>query len=175
MKRLLVTVSFVIAACKPTPPPSVPPPADAPPTGSKDTLGGKPTTEKPVATGPVDFSKAIKIDVAWDAPRSAVVAKIHLEPGFHAYGPGEETGKPLAMETTGEAWTVKDVQLPKGETKDLGEMGKSVVVTGDVEAVMVVQPKGDAKAPVAGTLKYQVCSDKSCDRPRSLPFSVTPS
>jgi len=163
---------LVVLACKPSPPPTVQPPADAPPAG-KDAMGGKPRMDKPAA-GPVDFEKAIKLDVRWDATRSAVVAAVHLEPGFHAYGTGEETGKPLAMELSSDAWTVKEVQLPKGVTKDLGDQGKSVVLTGDVEAVMLVTPKADAKAPVAGQVRYQVCSDTSCDRPRSLPFSVNP-
>lgn len=175
MKLQAFCLATLLAACRPSPPPNIPPPPDAPPTGARDTLGGKPTTEKPVSAAAVDFDKAVKIDVTFDGAKNAVVASIHLEPGFHAYGPGEETGKPLAMELTGDAWTPGAIELPKGEVKDLGEMGKSVVVTGDVKAVMGVQPKAGQKGPITGNVRYQVCSETSCDRPRAMPFTLNAS
>lgn len=167
---LLAALLVAVAACKP--PSSVPPLADSERPGM-DTRGGKAGGGDPRRAAP-DFQKAIAVTFAWDAERSAVVAKIHLEPGFHAYGPGERTGKPLAMEITGEDWKQQEVKIPQGVEKDLGDMGKSYVVTGDVEAVAVVKAAGETKEPVTGLLRYQVCTDTSCDRPRSMPFSVPP-
>ncbi|MEW5855212.1 MAG: protein-disulfide reductase DsbD domain-containing protein [Myxococcota bacterium] len=182
MKRglgMLTTAALVLGlqvACKaPEPPPPVKAPADAPPQGA-NVMGGKPTADAPVAQkgGIPDFEKAIKVDVGWDPARTAVVAKVHLEPGFHAYGAGEKTGKPLAMELSGTSWKVKELKLPPGEEKDLGEMGKSYVIHGDVELVAALEPAADAKAPVEGVVRYQVCTETSCDRPRTAPFKLTP-
>jgi hypothetical protein len=135
-------------------------------------MGGKTTGAPP--QGMPDFQKAISVDFSWDAERSAVVAAVRLEPGYHAYGQGEETGRPLTMEVSSDGWTIKELKLPKGVEKDLGVLGKSVVVTGKVEVAAVVEAVGDTANSVAGLLRYQVCTAKACDRPRSMPFQVTP-
>ena len=114
------------------------------------------------------------MDFAWDAKTSSVVGHLALEPGFHAYGPGEQTGKPISLEITGTAWNVQEVQLPPAQKKDLGELGTSFVLTGNIEVKGRLGASGDAKAPVVGKLNYQVCSDTSCDRPRSASFNLTP-
>lgn len=170
MRRLLA-LPLLACACQP---PSSPPPArNDPPVVDKSLMGGKPQAGAPAADKGT-FENAIKVAVSWDAPSSSVVARIHLEPGFHAYGAGETTGKPLMLEVSGAAWTVKEVQMPPAQKKDLGELGTSFVVTGDSEMRAVLAAAGDAHAPVEGRVMYQVCSDKACDRPRSAPFKLKP-
>ena len=170
-------VTLLLATGCPPPPPttSTPRPADAPPDG-KQLMGGKPAAAPATSTTGqrIPFEQAVKVGFVWDAAKSAAVAQLHLEPGFHAYGPGEKTGKPLTLELTGPAWNVKEVQLPPAQQKDLGELGISFVLVGDVEVRAVVAPAGDPKAPVEGRLHYQVCSETACDRPRVAPFKLTP-
>ncbi|MBI5494126.1 MAG: hypothetical protein HY904_03810 [Deltaproteobacteria bacterium] len=169
--RSFFALSLLLAACQP---PSAPPPARADaPVPDKSLMGGKPQAGAPTA-GKTPFEDAIRISMAFDAAASAVVAKVHLEPGFHAYGAGETTGKPLMLEVTGNAWNVKEVQMPPAQKKDLGELGSSFVITGDAEVRAVLAAAGPARPPVEGRLHYQVCSEKACDRPRSIPFKLNP-
>ncbi len=166
---------LVATACPPPVANTGAKPADAPPDG-KQLMGGKPVAAPtvPNAAPRIPFEQAIKVTFGWDAAASAAVAQVHLEPGFHAYGPGEKTGKPLTLELTNQAWTVKEVQMPPAQQKDLGELGLSFVITGDVQVRAVVAAASDAKAPVEGRLHYQVCSETSCDRPRTAVFKLTP-
>jgi hypothetical protein len=143
---------LLLAACKP---PELPPPPARP----------------AAAVAALPFDKAVKLGFAWDAKEGAVVATLHLEPGFHAYGPGETTGKPISLEVNAEGWTVKEVRMPAAQKKDLGDLGMSFVYTGDVE-VRAVMTSATAGAPVTGKLNYQVCSETSCDRPRSATFNL---
>lgn len=163
---------LTVLSCKPVEQGPPIPVRDDAPQGGTVAMGGKATGSAP--KGLPDFQKAISVTFAWDGSRTAAVANIHLEPGFHAYGKGEETGKPLGMEIAPGSWTVKEVVVPPGVEKDLGVLGKSVVVTGDVTVAALLTPGADPKAPASGVLRYQVCTDKSCDRPRSLPFQLTP-
>lgn len=121
-----------------------------------------------------DFATAFKHTVRWDAAKSAVVVEVSLEPGYHAYTTGETTGKPLALEVAEDSDLVAngEVQYPKGTEKDL-PIGKSVIVEGKAEVVAPLKAKeGAAGKKAKGTFRYQVCTDKTCDRPRSAPFDL---
>jgi hypothetical protein len=120
-----------------------------------------------------DWTSAFKHTERWDAARSAVVADLEIAPGFHAYTTGETVGKPLAMELDESGDYVADgaVSLPAGTTKDL-PLGRSVIVEGKTEVVARAKPKAATGGVAKGTLKYQVCTEKACDRPRSVPFSI---
>lgn len=135
---------------------------------------GAPRGEPAVRPGP-DWSKAITLATRWDATRSAVVCDVVIAPGFHAYSTGETVGKPLAIELDpgGDLVEAGPPQLPAGVAKDL-PLGRSVIVTGSVELIAPARPRSDAHAggTARGTIRYQVCTETACDRPRSTPFSV---
>ena len=94
---------------------------------------------------------------------------LKIKPGFHAYAPGEPTGKPVELAVDA-PWTLEGAPtIPAGTTKDLGDLGTSVILEGDVALTAVVKGgSGDVK----GTVSAQVCTDKACDRPKKHPFTV---
>ena len=61
--------------------------------------------------------------------------------------------------------------IPAGTKKDLGELGTSVILEGEIP--MKAKLKGGGGA-VSGTVEVQVCTDKACDRPRKHVFSIAP-
>jgi hypothetical protein len=115
------------------------------------------------------FDEAVSVAPAFDKGTGKLTVTLKLKPGFHAYAPGETIGKPveLAVEAP---WTVDGaVQIPAGQKKDLGDLGTSVILEGDVPLTAVV--KGGS-GEVKGVVTAQVCTDKACDRPKKHPFSV---
>ena len=132
------------------------------------------TVVKPSAMpeAPPDFANALEMVPAFDKASGKVTVTLKLKPGYHAYAPGEEIGKPVALvvdESKG-GWKVDGaVALPAGQKKDLGTLGTSIILEGNVELSAVV--KGGS-GDVEGKVEAQVCTDKACDRPRSHPFKV---
>lgn len=123
--------------------------------------------------GMPDWQKAIAHEARYDAERKAVVVKVQIQPGFHAYTVGESVGKPLRLELAEDSAYVAagDIVYPEGKAKEL-PIGRSVIVEGAAEVVAPIQPKPEAHGPAKGTFHYQVCTDEACDRPRSAPFQV---
>ena len=134
---------------------------EAKPTKNDGTIG------KPMETpqGPPDFANALALEPKLEAGKLTVTMK--LKPGFHAYAPGEEIGKPVSL-TVDAPYTADNVTIPEGKTKDLGELGKSKILEGDVALTAMVKGAGELK----GTVEAQVCTDKACDRPKKHAFSV---
>ena len=117
-----------------------------------------------------DFATAIEIVPGFDKTSSKVTVMLKIKPGFHAYAPGESVGKPVEL-VVDAPWAIDGaVQIPAGSKKDLGELGTSVILEGDVPLAVVV--KGGT-GEVSGTVMAQVCTDKACDRPKKHPFSVS--
>ena len=130
----------------------------------------KTTSEAP----PPDFKSAFRTNFRFDAGEQAVVVDLKIEPGYHAYTIGESTGRPLKVEMASDsAFALKgDVKYPEGLKKDL-PIGPSVIVEGRAKIVAPVEKRSDATDGAAkGTLRYQVCTDEACDRPRKLSFNV---
>lgn len=129
---------------------------------------GKPPPPPDVAP---DWASAFEIVPSFDAATSTVTVNLKIKPGFHAYGPGEEVSKPVGMSvkpTNG--WALDGtVQIPAGVKKDLGALGTSVILEGDVP--LQAKVKGGTGV-VEGTVEVQVCTDKACDRPRQHPFAT---
>jgi hypothetical protein len=118
---------------------------------------------------PPDFANAVELVPAFDKATSKVTVTLKIKPGFHAYAPGEPTGKPVELAVDA-PWAVEGAPtIPAGTTKDLGELGKSIILEGDVPLTAVV--KGGT-GEVKGTVAAQVCTDKACDRPKKHPFTV---
>lgn len=118
---------------------------------------------------PPDFANALEVVPSFDKATSKVTVTLKIKPGFHAYAPGEAVGKPVEL-LVDAPWTVDGAPaIPAGTKKDLGELGTSVILEGDVPLTAVVKGgSGDVKGQVAA----QVCTDKACDRPKKHPFSV---
>jgi hypothetical protein len=127
-------------------------------------------TEKPPAPPP-DFGKALQLQPAFDKATGQLTVVMKLAPGFHAYAPGEAIGKPVELAVGPDnGWMVDGAPVvPAGKTKDLGELGKSMILEGDVPLTATV--KG-GQGPIVGAVKAQVCTDSACDRPKTHAFSV---
>lgn len=118
---------------------------------------------------PPKFDDAVAVEPSFDKATGKLTVLLKIKPGFHAYAPGEEIGKPveLAVEAP---WAVDGaVEMPAGHKKDLGELGTSVILEGDVPLTATV--KGGS-GELKGTVSAQVCTDKACDRPKKHSFSV---
>lgn len=118
---------------------------------------------------PPKFDDAVTVEPALDKASGKLTVMLKIKPGFHAYAPGEEIGKPveLAVEAP---WTIEGpVQIPAGQKKDLGELGTSVILEGDVPLTATV--KG-GNGELKGAVSAQVCTDKACDRPKKHAFTV---
>lgn len=132
------------------------------------------TVVKPSAMpeAPPDFANALEITPAFDKGTGKLTLTLKLKPGYHAYAPGEAIGKPVALsvdESKG-GWKVEGaVNVPAGTKKDLGALGTSMILEGNVGLSAVV--KGGS-GDVEGKVEAQVCTDKACDRPKSHPFKV---
>ena len=161
MRVALICVALLCAACPKAPDGDFGP---GKPVKNNGTLGNKPIVEAPATP---DFEHALDVVPSFAAGKLTVTLKI--KPGYHAYAPGEEIGKPVAM-TVDAPWTIDGaVQVPEGQKRDLGDLGKSVILEGDVPLTAAVKGgSGDVK----GVVEAQVCTDKACDRPKKHPFTV---
>jgi hypothetical protein len=129
--------------------------------------------EKPAAkpTTAEDYAAALTFKAVWDADKNNVVIKANVKEGFHAYAPGEETSIPVSLTVKADnGWTAEGKLIaPTGTKKDLGDLGISMVLEGDFE---LAQKLKDGKGEINGTFGCQICTNKSCDRPRQHPFKV---
>ena len=134
----------------------------------QETAPSTPKTEVP-AVAP-NFATALQIAPTFSAETSTLNVALTIAPGFHAYAPGEEVGVPVNLSLTPGSWTLDgDVGIPKGQVLELGDEGKSVVLTGNV--VVTAKIKGGT-GPVEGSILVQICTETTCDRPREHAFSV---
>lgn len=133
-----------------------------------DGMIGKP---QPLPEAPPDWASALAIVPAYDQATQTLTVMLKIKPGFHAYGPGEEVSKPVAMGLKeGSSWSVDGaVNIPAGVKKDLGALGTSVIVEGDVALTAKLKPGTGA---IEGIVEVQVCTDKACDRPRKHPITI---
>lgn len=118
---------------------------------------------------PPDFQSAMALQPAFQD--GELVVHVKLKPGFHAYAPGEEIGKPVKLVVTdANGWKVEGTpEVPAGKTKDLGELGKSQVLEGTFPLKAKVS---GGEGEIAGEVEIQVCTDNACDRPRKHAFKA---
>lgn len=119
------------------------------------------------------WDTALTYGARYDAAQKALVVSVDIAPGFHAYTEGETIGKPLLLGIAADSEVALGgaIQYPKGVTKDL-PVGRSVIVERHAD---IVAPLAD---PVAGkavraSLRYQVCTETACDRPRTVTVAAT--
>jgi Disulphide bond corrector protein DsbC len=124
---------------------------------------------------PPDFDGALRMtsslvnDAA--AKSATLTVTVTIAPGYHAYAPGEEIGKPIGLFVDAvNGWTLDgSVVVPAGTEKDLGELGKSMILEGSVPlSAKVVGGTGK----LTGHALVQICTDDACDKPRKHPFVV---
>ena len=129
------------------------------------TTGNKAPTPMPIDKP--DFEHAVDVVPTFDKAASKLTVTLKIKPGYHAYAPGEEIGKPVELAVDA-PWTAENVTIPAGTKKDIGEE-KSVILEGDVPLTAIV--KGGT-GDVSGKVTTQICTDKACDRPRPHAFKV---
>lgn len=129
---------------------------------------------QPFAPTEPDFANSFAVETRYNKAEQALTVLLRLQPGYHAYAPGEKVGVPLAvvMQSQG-GWRVRQPpRIPPGQKKDLGELGISLVLTGDVQVVVRLEKlKADA-GPIEGVLKVHVCTNGACGFPQEHPFVV---
>lgn len=121
------------------------------------------------------FQEAIKIKPHFDSQAQAVVVDLELEPGYHVYTTGETTGRPIRLQlANGGDWKpAGDPVYPEG-TKKSTALGNSVVLEGKVTSKLAVEPAVNEPGSLQGHFHYQVCTNRACDRPRTLDFTAEP-
>ncbi len=120
---------------------------------------------------PPQFDDAFTWSQGYDKKTHMLLLSVNLKPGYHAYAAGESVGVPveLVVDKTG-GWVVQGKPvLPKGKEKDLGALGKSVLLEG--KFVISAKVSG-GKGAILGALKMQICTESACDRPKTHPFKV---
>lgn len=118
---------------------------------------------------PPMFDDAVTLAPVFDKASGKLVVKLQLKPGFHAYAPGEEIGKPVELAVDA-PWAIDGaVAIPAGQKKDLGSLGTSMILEGEVPLSAAV--KGGT-GEIKGVVTAQVCTDKACDRPKKHSFTV---
>lgn len=135
---------------------------------SNDGMVSKPL---PVPDAPPNWGEALAVVPAYDAANKTLLVMLKIKPGFHAYGPGEEVSKPVALTVAPtNGWAVDGaVDIPAGQKKDLGALGTSITLEGDVPVKAKLTPGNGA---IEGVVEVQVCTDKACDRPRKHNFLI---
>jgi hypothetical protein len=126
---------------------------------------------QPLPEAPPDWAGALAVVPAYDQATQTLTVLLKIKEGFHAYGPGEEVSKPVALNVTAQnGWAISGAaDIPAGTKKDLGALGTSVILEGDVAIKAKLTPGTGA---IDGVLEVQVCTDKACDRPRKHPFTI---
>ena len=100
-----------------------------------------------------DFAAAMTVTPAFDAASKKLVVTLDIKPGFHAYGPGEEIGKPVELSVDpASGFTVAGaVEIPAGKEKNLGDLGKSMILAGALPLTATLPGEAGATG-VNGTL-----------------------
>lgn len=119
----------------------------------------------------INFEKSFSIASSYDGKTGKLKIHVGLAPGVHAYGDGEKIGMPVKLKISpaGNWKLIGSPVIPKGQIKDLGALGKSVVI--DQSFVVEATVKNGTGA-IIGELDLQICSDSACDRPRNHGIKV---
>ena len=125
----------------------------------------------PLPEAPPKWDEALIVVPAYDEATQGLTVLLKIKEGFHAYGPGEEVSKPVAMSVTeANGWAVDGaVDIPAGKKKDLGTLGTSVILEGDVPLKAKLK---QGQGTLEGVVEVQVCTDKACDRPRKHAWKI---
>jgi hypothetical protein len=130
----------------------------------------KATKPEPKNEAP-DFASALSMTSSYDKAAGQVLVELKIGEGFHAYAPGEEVGIPVVLDVAADGnWKAEgESEMPAGKIKDLGELGKSLILEG---AVPIRRKVTGGTGDIKGHVRVQICTKKACDRPRKHPFQV---
>jgi AhpC/TSA family/Thiol:disulfide interchange protein DsbD, N-terminal len=125
-------------------------------------------------------------DVVSPGNRITLLLDIQLEPGLHAYAPGVKGYRPLRLRLDpAPLVTFHEPVYPEPHLYEFKPLGETVPVfegrfrvlqdvtlaAGKAVAPLLEQP--DPSLRLSGSLDYQVCSDRVCHPPASLPVRWT--
>lgn len=129
---------------------------------------------QPFAPTEADFANSFAVETRYDKAEQTLTVLLRLQPGYHAYAPGEKVGVPLdVVIQSQDGWRVRQPpQIPPGQKKDLGELGTSLVLTGDVPVVVRLEKRKADAGPIEGIVKVHVCADGACGFPQEHRFVV---
>lgn len=101
-----------------------------------------------------------------------LVIDFEVAPCFHAYGPKTESGQPLSVELTGEAFAAAGpAKVPEGVIEE-GPFGRRIVIRGKGRIVLPIEKKDAEASRVKAKLHYHVCTDNACGPPRHVAISA---
>lgn len=112
-------------------------------------------------------------------PGNTIEARIEVEikPGWHLFSQKPEirgiTPTQVKLEPP-KGYTVEKILFPKPEAVFSEVFGKNLNLYQEkltITLVMKINPDASGKLPVAGSLKYQACSDQVCRPPITQKFS----
>jgi hypothetical protein len=114
-----------------------------------------------------NFNSSFTLEHKLDTKKNLLEIIINLKPGYHAYAPGELIGKPVALSLSdaNATWAlIGDLQVPPGRRKKLAGLSESVILE---HTIKIIQPIKIGTGAATALLYLQVCTDTSCDRPRT--------
>lgn len=123
---------------------------------------------------PANFEQSAIIKSALNESADYMIINIDLAKDFHAYGPKEAIGKPvrLVIEPDNGWAAIGEAVIPPGKHKKLSGLGDSYIIDGSFKVEQKLKPgTGTGKA----LLYLQICTDNSCDRPRTHELTLQPS
>ncbi|MEL6343042.1 MAG: protein-disulfide reductase DsbD domain-containing protein [Myxococcota bacterium] len=122
----------------------------------------------PLSFAPTGPNWEAAVDFSFTGGSDCLLIDATVKDGFHVYGAKEQTARPLEL-SIHEAPQLPLV-FPDGDRKVLDGLGESWVLAG---ALQFGWPLPETVPPtVTGTLRYQVCTDRSCSPPKTMDFSV---
>jgi thiol:disulfide interchange protein len=143
-------------------------------------LGGLSTTA-PAQTRSDMFATieaGLDTDAVQPGQQATLAVSLTLRPGYHAQSatPSDENYIPLSVVVdSSPTFTFADVVYPKGVEKSYPILGDLNIYDGTVVVFVPIDVATDAAAgatTLTGRLTLQVCDDKVCFAPSTIPFQV---
>ncbi|MEZ0227992.1 MAG: protein-disulfide reductase DsbD domain-containing protein [Planctomycetota bacterium] len=138
------------------------------------------TSALPALAQPASVTVEPRLSASTAAPGDSieVIFKVELSKTWHLYSPDSKEGLPTSVKLEPDVPGISaGAFVPRGEVHELEieGVGKARILEGTFELVWRLQVAKDAALgarQIAGTITYQVCDDKTCEMPKSVPFSL---
>ena len=100
-----------------------------------------------------------------------ILINIKLDKGYHAYSNGEKIGKVIDLKILSKnGWRIVDGPfLPNGYEKDIGYLGKSIILEGEFLIFAYIE---GGEGAIFGNLLMQICTNNNCYTPKSYKFII---
>jgi hypothetical protein len=149
-------------------------------------LGGEEPSGRAATARHLALRTAPEMVEAFAGSRVTLVADLQIDKGLHAYAPGAGSYRPLRLRLEADPhFTAHEAVMPAPHPFEFKPLHETVpVFEGRVRVLQDLTLAGEKELAdvlattertlsVRGTLEYQVCSDKTCFPPASLPVSWT--